>query len=383
MTRRVAVITTEFGIPSEVWMVRQLTHFREVQPVVMAWGRRADGTVLPEGTAFLELTAADPRTPSWAQRQARRAGLAAGHLPFAGARQDLREQLLGSGAEAVFCHFAWTAIPVVAAVGDVLPVVAQVHGRDVSAMLGMRSYRAALRRTLPRLAHLVAVGRFQLDLLRPFGLPAGVSVIPCGAPFDLFGHGPLPERKAGEPIRFISVGRIDPEKGVMETLAAFEQVVARHPHAELLYAGRGPLDDALARAVARSPAGAKVRLLGFVAPDALARLLPSCHALVQHSRPHGGWIEGFGVTLTEAGAAGLALVASDIGGIPDQVTHGLNGLLFPEGNVAAQADAMLRLAEEEGVRRQMGRAAREVARGLDAAAMSKRIEALLLTAGRG
>ncbi|MFN7176391.1 MAG: glycosyltransferase, partial [Thermaurantiacus sp.] len=264
MARRVAVITTEFGIPSEIWMVRQLTHFRRIEPVVMAWGRREGGTALPDGLEFVELSAGDPQRPDWRQRQARRLGLAAGHVPGAAARQRLRAQILDAGVEAVFCHFAWTAIPVVAAVGDALPVVAQVHGRDVSALLRQRSYCAALRRTLPRLAELVAVGQFQLDLLRPFGLPERVSVIPCGAPFDLFGQAPLPTRGDEEPIRFLSIGRIDPEKGVLESLAAFERVVAQHPGAELLYAGRGPLDEELARAVAASPARDKVRLLGFV-----------------------------------------------------------------------------------------------------------------------
>jgi glycosyltransferase involved in cell wall biosynthesis len=382
MARRVAVITTEFGIPSEVWMVRQLTHFHHIAPVVMAWGRRAGGTALPDGIPFVALSAADPRRPTLWQRQARRLGLAAGHLPSAGARAALRAQILGTGAEAVLCHFAWTAIPVVAAVGDAIPVVAQVHGRDVSALLKQRSYRAALQRTLPRLAHLVVVGRFQIGLLRPLGLPERTSVIPCGAPFDLFGRGPLPTRNKDDPIRFLSVGRIDPEKGVLETLSAFERVVAQHPNAELIYAGRGPLEGVLSEAIARSPAREKVRCLGFVAPAELARLLPGCHVLVQHSRPHGGWIEGFGVTLTEAGAAGLALVASDIGGIPDQIEEGRNGFLFPEGDIAAQAEAMLRLAEDEPLRQRMGEQARAVARGFDASAMSASLEKLIVEAAR-
>ncbi|MFN3592710.1 MAG: glycosyltransferase, partial [Thermaurantiacus sp.] len=88
-------------------------------------------------------------------------------------------------------------------------------------------------------------------------------------------------------------------------------------------------------------------------------------------------------TLTEAGAAGLALVASNIGGIPDQLAHERNGLLFPEGDVAAQAEAMLRLARDEPLRARMGAEAREVARGFDAARMSARLEGVLMGKLRG
>ena len=377
---RLAVITTEIGIRSEVWMLRQLAAFTRVEPLLFGWTTAAAPLPLPPGLEWQHFTAGDPRAPTAAQRIARRLGLASGHLPGPAVRQLLWQQLAAARVDAVLCHFAWNAIPIVASVAGRLPVFAQVHGRDVSQLMARASYCRALERTLPRLDLLAAVGRFQIDRLRPLGLPPAWTVIPCGAPTALFGAAPLPERAAGQPIRFASVGRISSEKGVRESLSAFEMVVASGQDAELVYVGEGPDAAALDAAIAASPARARITRLGYVAPEALAGVLAGCHVLVQHSRTGNGWIEGFGVTLTEAGAAGLALVASNSGGIPDQVTDGHNGFLFDEGDIVAQAAAMQRLAADEGLRRRMGAAARTVALGFDATAMALKLEDAMLAA---
>jgi glycogen(starch) synthase len=247
-------------------------------------------------------------------------------------------------------------------------------------MLANPSYRRALATILPGLDYVAAVGRFQLDRLAPLGLPAGHGVIPCGAPTAQFGSSPLPERGADAPIRFVTVGRVSAEKGVEQTLAAFEAVHAAHPASELIFVGEGPTEADLDRAITASPATAAISRTGYLPPPELARLLSTCHVQVQHSREVGGWIEGFGVMLTEGGAAGLALVASDFGGIPDQVQDGVNGLLFPPNDIDAQAAAMLRLAHDEPLRRSLGESARRIAHGFDSRRMAAQIEDRILEA---
>jgi glycosyltransferase involved in cell wall biosynthesis len=304
-------------------------------------------------------------------------------MPGAAARRDIADRLAEAKLDGVHCHFLWTAIPVVAALGGRLPVTACAHGQDATGLLRLTDYRTALARTLPALAGLVTVGRFQMEALDPLGAPARRAVIPCGAPTALFAASPLPERAEGAPIRFLSVGRVTPEKGQIESLAAFERVVQAHPAAELVFVGDGPGRAALEAAVARSPARDRVALLGWRNEAEVAEVMAGCHVLLQHSlESEGGWIEGFGVTLTEDGAAGLALIASDAGGIPDQVEDGRNGLLHPPGDVEAQARAMLALAGDETRRRAMGAAAREVAQGFDSDRMTAKLEAFLLDAVR-
>jgi glycosyltransferase involved in cell wall biosynthesis len=92
----------------------------------------------------------------------------------------------------------------------------------------------------------------------------------------------------------------------------------------------------------------------------------------------GGWVEGFGVTLTEAGAAGLPLIASASGGLRDQIEQGTNGFLFPQGDIAAQADLMRRLAADPELRSRLGAAARDMARRFDAHLMAQTLEEEIL-----
>ncbi len=378
--RRIAVITTEIGVRSEVWMLRQLAAFSRVEPVLFGWTEAAASIPLPPGLEVRRLGLGDTRRPDLPARILRRLGLAGGYLPDAATRRHIRDALMAADVEAVLCHFAWNAIPVAAALEGRLPVIAQVHGRDVSTMLANPSYRRALAAILPGLDYVAAVGRFQLDRLALLGLPAGHGVIPCGAPTALFGSSPLPERSAGAPIRFVTVGRVSAEKGVEQTLAAFESVHAAHPASELIFVGEGPAEAELDRAITASPATAAIRRTGYLPPPELARLLSTCHVLVQHSREVGGWIEGFGVMLTEGGAAGLALVASDFGGIPDQVQDGVNGLLFPPNDIGAQAAAMRRLAQDEPLRRSLGASARRIAQTFDSRHLAGKIEDRILDA---
>ena len=92
----------------------------------------------------------------------------------------------------------------------------------------------------------------------------------------------------------------------------------------------------------------------------------------------GGWVEGFGVTLTEAGAAGLPLLASASGGLVDQIEEGVNGFLFREGDVAAQAALMRRLAADPAERARLGEGARRLAARFDTARMAAELEAEIL-----
>ena len=71
--------------------------------------------------------------------------------------------------------------------------------------------------------------------------------------------------------------------------------------------------------------------------------------------------EGFPVVVLEAMASGKPVVASRVGGIPEAIETGLNGILFEPGNVPQLTRALATLLEDEGLRRKMGRAARQIA----------------------
>ena len=324
---RVGIVVTELGIPSEVWILRQCQEFTQIEPVILCWTIR-DGFTPPPGLEIRQF--AQPFEPprTLARRVGARLGMLSATLPNAKRRKEIAETIREAQVEALLCHFAWSGLTISAAVGGALPIVWQVHGRDVSAKMRDRSYRRAIRKALPQVDHVVTVGTFQVDLLRPLGLSERHSVIPCGAPLDLFAARPQPLRGPEDSLRFISVGRTSAEKGVLETLDAFERVAAERSDVEIVFIGDGPLRSALEKAVSLSPVRNRIRLVGVASQSVVADELAAAHVFVQHSRSVNGWIEGFGVTLTEAGAAGLPLIASRLGGIVDQVEDGKNGMLF-------------------------------------------------------
>ncbi len=370
---RLAVAITRLGIPSEVWALRQARAFGHLDPVFLSWsvdplgGRPGD---LPSHLvdAPFEVPATLPR------KLARRLGHPAALALAPAQRAALARALADTGAEAVLCHFAWTAIAVAQAAPPDLPVIWHVHGRDVSAMLHDAAYRAALARHLPRAAALVAVGRHQLDRLAPFGLPARTALIPCGAPLALFAAGPLPAQDDG-PVGFVSVGRMSAEKGMEETFAAFERIAPELPEATLTLIGDGPLLAPLRARAAAGPAAGRIHLPGLMAPEAVAATLAGAQVYLQHSREVAGWVEGFGVTLTEAGATGLPLLAAASGGLVDQIVEGENGHLFAPGDIAAQAALMAALARDPARRARLGAGARRLAARFDATAQAAKLEA--------
>lgn len=377
---RIGVVLTNLGTPSEIWAMRQLRAFRRIEPVLFAWTAQEGGSWLPGEyeTHLFDVPFARPTTLPL--RLGRRLGLPGLVLPPREWARSVGATLEAAQLDGVFCHFAWTANYIVRALDYAggLPVAAQVHGRDVSHALASPAYRAALKRTLPRLAFTAAVASDQVERLRPLGLGPH-ALIPCGAPVAEFAARALPERAEGARMRFVSVCRISHEKGVLETLTAFEQIAAEMD-AEWICIGDGPLVDDLAARAAAGPAAGRVHLPGWLSAEAVAAELSQAHAFVQHSRPYRGWHEGFSVAMTEAGAAGLPLIASRLGGNPDLIEDGANGLLFDVDDVVGQAQAMRALGQDEGLRRRMGAQARAVSVRLDSGQMAARLEDAMLDA---
>src|SRR3712207_9168479 len=112
--------------------------------------------------------------------------------------------------------------------------------------------------------------------------------------------------------------------------------------ASLVVVGDGPDRERVHALAAAHP---RVYLSGFVEHTAVPAVLASLDVLVLPSA-----YEEMGSVLTEALASGLPVVASDVGGIPEVVHHGVTGLLVPPGDVDALAAALDRLAADDGLR---------------------------------
>lgn len=145
------------------------------------------------------------------------------------------------------------------------------------------------------------------------------------------------------------VAQLIARKGHRVLLDALPGLVARWPELRVVLFGRGREEAALRSRVVDLGLARHVVFAGF--RDDLERLLP-CLDLLAHPAS----MEGLGVSLLQAAAAGVPVVASRVGGIPEAVLDGATGLLVPPGDVSALADAIARLLADSALRERLGQA---------------------------
>jgi glycosyltransferase involved in cell wall biosynthesis len=168
-----------------------------------------------------------------------------------------------------------------------------------------------------------------------------------GIDLDRFAYrGPNPEGSA------VIVARLSPEKDHATLLRAASLALRADPGFRLEIAGDGPCHEDLKRLANELELGDCVRFLGRV--DDVPALLARASMLVLSST-----MEGISLTLLEAMARGLPVVATCVGGNPEVVIDGETGLLVPAGSPAALAHAMVSLRHSPDLCRSMGRAGRE------------------------
>ncbi len=149
-----------------------------------------------------------------------------------------------------------------------------------------------------------------------------------------------------------AIANFYPTKGLAYLIEAFAQVHAHCPGVHLVIIGDGELRGVLARLIRHHRLETAVHLPGRI-PDA-ARLLPAFDAYALTSVK-----EGFPYAILEAMAAGLPIVASRIGGVPEMIEHESSGLLVPAKQVPAAAQALQRLLDDPALAARLGSAARQ------------------------
>ena len=143
------------------------------------------------------------------------------------------------------------------------------------------------------------------------------------------------------------IAQLIPRKGHRFLLDALPELIAAHPQIQVRFLGQGPLADDLQHRIDAAGLGDHVRLSGF--RDDLPEILPALDLVV-----HPALMEGLGVSLLQAASAGVPIVASRAGGIPEAVREGENGLLVPPGDVAALCAAIGTLLDDPERRRALG-----------------------------
>jgi glycosyltransferase involved in cell wall biosynthesis len=170
-----------------------------------------------------------------------------------------------------------------------------------------------------------------------------------------------PRREAGL-IAF--VGRCEAAKGLFDLLEAANLARPAVPQLRIECAGDGDLAKVARYAIALR-LGTRVSLPGWMDRDATRELLERASVFVLPS-----YAEGLPVSLLEAMAAGCPVIATAVGGIPDVITDGVDGLLVPPGQPEALAAAIARVLQDRGFAQSLGNAARETVANRYAAGLS-------------
>jgi len=162
--------------------------------------------------------------------------------------------------------------------------------------------------------------------------------------------GPGPEPGPEEP-RLLCIGRLIPIKGHIVLLRAFAAARREVPGLTLHLAGRGPLEPALRALAKELRVDDAVHFLGFVAP--IQQAIDEAAVIVVPSLG-----EGFGMVALEAMERGRPVVAAEIGGLGELVVDGETGLLVPPGEAEPLTAALVQIAQDPELRRQLGEAGR-------------------------
>ncbi len=148
-------------------------------------------------------------------------------------------------------------------------------------------------------------------------------------------------RAAREKPMFLAVGRLVPKKGFEYLIDACERLRDRSTDFTCRIVGQGPLYEALQRTIANRRLADHVRLLGYVPPNRMSDIYRTADVLVVPSViGEDGDQDGLPNVVLEAMAAGLPIVASDVGGVSEGVVDGRNGRLVPPGDAQALSAAM-------------------------------------------
>ncbi len=222
------------------------------------------------------------------------------------------------------------------------PVVVSFHGADVLVDLDKTGYRSATQEML-------AVAR--LVLVRSESLARAVAALGCA-------QNKIRVHRTGIPLgeisfqtrvwpndgawRFLQAGRLIEKKGLTTSLRAFAIFRKQHPRARFTIAGEGPQLDELQSLARELGVEEAVRFSGFLSQAELRKQFAAAHIFLHPSQlGRDGNQEGVPNAMLEAMASGLPVFASRHGGIPEAIEAGISGVLVPERDHEALAQALL------------------------------------------
>jgi glycosyltransferase involved in cell wall biosynthesis len=360
----VLVYRSLFGAPSEPWL---FTQHRDVP----GWHTTyLTHQIDARGEFVHDWARSRVEASTWGTSRLRRAAFMRGHDPVANrVIARVRPRLLHA-------HFGPDGMMAMrTAERHRLPLVVSFHGYDATrrddsfTTAGGRLWLSHRAELFERAALLLANSDFVRERLIALGAPAD-KVVRHRIGVDLGRHTPS-ATSISDHVLFI--GRLTEVKGIEIAVRSMSEVRRSNPSARLTVIGDGPLRSEM-EALATS-LGVDVTWRGALPFDDVLTELSTASVVVAPSiTAPNGQPEALGLSLVEAQACGIPVVASRSGGIPETVVDGVTGLLTEEGSIGETASHIVRLLDDSALRSRLGHAGREhVTREFDLSMQSQRL----------
>ena len=240
-----------------------------------------------------------------------------------------------------------------------LPFVTTLHGTDITLVGSNRSYLPITKFSIEKSDGVTAISQYLLQqTLKEFDIKRPIDVIPNFVNCDLYTRIPNEAQRAqwapnGEPI-IMHLSNFRPVKRITDAVEIFAIVRAKMP-AKLVLIGDGPDRGAAEYLVRKKRLQKDVFFLGK--QNAVYEKLGSADLFLLPSQ-----LESFGLAALEAMACEVPVVATNVGGIPEVVTHGVDGFLVEPGDVKTAGQYALDILSRADRGREMGQLARKNAK---------------------
>jgi colanic acid/amylovoran biosynthesis glycosyltransferase len=280
-------------------------------------------------------------------------------------RDRIRKALAGWKPDIILANYGPAGVlmtPVASSLG--VPLMTSFHGVDASRYLRHPEWRERYGTLFEGAAALTGPSAYVRDRLVAAGAPPErTHVLHYGIPTDRIRFCPPGERYDGGAVRLLFVGRLTAKKdpiSLLNSLAAARRL-AGGLELNLTMIGDGPLRPEVEAEIARLGLADAVTLTGRIPHDQVIAAYRSAHIYVQHSvtAPDGDE-EGLPVSITEALAGGLPVVATRHSGIPEVVLDDVTGYVVDERDVEGMGAAIARLAGQPGRWDALGKAGRRL-----------------------
>lgn len=287
-------------------------------------------------------------------------------------------ELQQKGVERVHAH--WATHPTLAAFVikglTGIPYSFTAHAHDLYVD------RTMLRQKLEAAEGMVTISDYNRRLIRGWYGEAAekkVSVIRCGIDSSVFKPKTEEQTKKNHLFTAVCIASLRDYKGHAYLIEACKLLKARGKSPRVLLIGDGEDRAKIEEQIARAGLSETVHLLGHQTRDRVSELLGEADMAVQPSIvTANGKMEGIPVALMEALACEVPVVATNISGISELVRHETTGLLVPEKDSKALADAMERVMNNPSLARKLAQAGRElVLREFDLKRNAARLHAML------